>query len=135
MQNPEYFPKISFGRPQPVKHPEISVTVQDGAHIYSTDFICALPAEKVRPSLRRAMETLCQTVSAANGMIGHIKGTVSEIVSVTTLSTTGFDVSEDVRHSAVSQVNLTVIVYCDADLTTEIERIRNNAALLPEAST
>jgi len=109
-----------------MKHPEISVTEQDGAKVYTTVFISNLPAEKARQSMRDALNALCQKVSATQGIVGHIKCTVSEITSVATLSTTGYEVNESLHPSDVSEICLTAIVYGGAELTEEIAKIREN---------
>ncbi len=124
MRNTDRFPKITFGPSRTRKHPEISVTEQDGACIYTTTFVSDLPAENARRTLRDALQALCQKVSAAQGIVGHIKCTVSEIASVTTLSTTGYEVNEELRPTDISEICLTAIVYGDTELTEEIEKIR-----------
>ncbi len=124
MLNIDRFPKIAYGPSHTVRHPEISVTEQDGATIYTTVFTSSLPAAKVQQFLHDALEALGQKVSAAQGIVGHIKCTVSEITSVATLSTTGYEVSESQHPADVSEICLTAIVYDGPELTEEIAEIR-----------
>ncbi len=126
MRNTDRFPKIAYGPSRTPPYPGISVTEQDGANVYTTFFSSNLPAGKARQSMRDALKALCQKISAAQGIVGHIKCTVSEITSVATLSTTGYEVNESLRPADISEICLTAIVYGSADLTEEIAKIRES---------
>ncbi len=82
--------------------------------------------------MRDALKALCQKISAAQGIVGHIKCTVSEITSVATLSTTGYEVNESLRPVDISEVCLTAIVYGSADLTEKLRKLEKVCNTAPK---